>query len=242
MLCRQGPLRGRCCDLNASGPRAAPAHLGGRDGCILARLGGRYSCILACLGGRDDCILVRLGGREGCTVARLGGREDCTLARLGGREDCTLARLGGWEDCTLARLGGREDCILACLGGCDDCIMARLGGHNDCIVARLGGCEDYLLALAHCPSHGSGTDCHSILPGEPLLLEFRSSLVQMRAAMKSCDGKDCGPEAPLPLLSPQQDPTVLAMRENRGKGLLFMREWAGENLRFCPDSFSPQLP
>lgn len=32
---------------------------------------------------------------------------------------------------------------------------------------------------------------------EPLVLEFPgSSLVQMRAAMKSCDGKDCGPEAP----------------------------------------------
>ena len=49
----------------------------------------------------------------------------------------------------------------------------------------------------------------------------------MRVAMKSCGGKDCGPEAPLPLFSPQQDPTVLAVRENRGKGLLFMRGGVG---------------
>lgn len=116
----------------------------------------------------------------------------------------------------LARWGGRDGCALACLGGCDDCILAHLGGREDCI-----------LALAHCPSHGSGTDCHCILPGEPLVLEFRSSLVQMRAAMKSCDGKDCGPEAPLLLLSPQQDPTVLAVRENRGKGPLSSCGWGG---------------
>ena len=60
--------------------------------------------------------------------------------------------------------------------------------------------------LAHCLSHRSGIDYYSVLPGEPLLLEFRSSLVQMRAAVKSCDGKDCGPEAPLPPFLPNRIP------------------------------------
>ena len=142
------------------------------------------------------------------------------MAHLGGCGDCILACLAGHNGCIMASLGGREDCIVAHLGGCDDCILACLAGHSGCTVASLGGREDCILALAPCPSHGSGTDCHCILPGEPLVLKFWFSLVQMRAAMKSCDGRDCGPEAPLLLLSPQQDPTVLAVRENRGKGPL----------------------
>ena len=72
---------------------------------------------------------------------------------------------------------------------------------------HLGGHDDFILGLVHCPSHESGTNCYSILPGEPLLLKFRSSLVQVSTAVKSpsssCDGKGHGPEAPLPLLFPQ---------------------------------------
>lgn len=39
----------------------------------------------------------------------------------------------------------------------------------------------------------------------------------MKSPSSSWDGKGRGPEVPLLLLFPQQDPSVLAVRENRGK-------------------------
>lgn len=90
-------------------------------------------------------------------------------------------------------------------------------------MSHLGGHDDFIPGLAHSVHYMDlGQTITLSSPGKTL--SAPQSSVQsgpdepaVKSPPASCARNGCGPEAP-PSPFPQQDPTVLAARENRGKG------------------------